>query len=226
MLAFNNDLQLKTDLLKQIILHREQDRIVSGSYGNFSDENFKGCAVGCSLHSYGIIKGIKIDTAKHSNYELFGIPRVLARLEDSIFESLPEKQQQLWPKQFMSAINVGADLSTVWPQFAVWLLVDKKWGIIKYAKNEQHKKAIQKVAELYKNGGTKQEFINAADAAYAYADAYDAYAAYAAARVTAAASATAASAAAYASAAASATGKYKARVAQSRKFISLLKACK
>jgi hypothetical protein len=161
MQAFNNDTELKNKLVEQVIWHREQDRIIAGTYGKFADKNFKGCAVGCSLHSYGIINKIEIDTSDHKSYELFGIPRLLAKLEDGIFEGLLEKEQKVWPEQFMQAINVGADLSTVWPKFAVWLLVDKKHGVIQYAKNDR-----QRVADLYKKGGTKKEF---AAAAYAYA---------------------------------------------------------
>ena len=208
MKAFNGDTELKTKLVEQVIWHREQDMIRAGTYGSFSDAKFRGCAVGCSLHSYGLIKGINLDTSDHKSYELFGIPRLLARLEDGIFEGLPKKEQQAWVEQFMSAINVGADLSTVWPKFAVWLLIDKKHGVIQYAKNDRQRQVIQRVANLYKTGGTKQEFkAAAAYAAYAVADAAYADAAYAAAAyavAVAAAAADAADAAAYAVAVAAA----------------------
>ena len=244
MLAFNNDKVLKDNLIKEIKWHRELDMIIAGRYGSFSDASFKGCAVGCSLHSYGLLKGIKLDTSNHKAYELFGIPKLLARLEDGIFEGLPSKEQQLWPEQFMEAINVGADLSTVWPQFAIWLLVDKKYGAIQYAKTDNQRLAIQQVADLYKTGGTKKQFKEAGYFASSAAAATDAaYADYAA-RVAAATNATAA--AAYAAAAAATDAAYAAhaaaayaahayaaapdrkkyRIAQSKKLISLLKACK
>ena len=174
MLAFNDDAKLKDKLLKQVIWHREQDKIISGSYGNIGDDNFRGCAVGCTLHSYAIINKIKIATNKHKSYELFGIPQLLARLEDGIFEGLPAKKQHFWPEQFISAIHVGADLSTVWPKFAVWLLTDKKHGVIQYAKNNNQLETIQRVADLYKKGATKKEFMDAAYAADDAADAADA----------------------------------------------------
>ena len=275
MLAFNDDAKLKDKLLKQVIWHREQDKIISGSYGNIGDDNFRGCAVGCTLHSYAIINKIKIATNKHKSYELFGIPQLLARLEDGIFEGLPAKKQHFWPEQFISAIHVGADLSTVWPKFAVWLLTDKKHGVIQYAKNNNQLETIQRVADLYKKGATKKEFMDAAyaaddaadaadaadadvyaadaaaaDAAYAayaaaadaadaadaaYAAAYAAYAAdadadvYAAAAYAAYAAAAATAVAAYAAAynyAARKKAKQDIRIAQSKKLISLFKACK
>ena len=208
MKAFNNDVQLKADLIKEVIKHREADAIVKGYYGDMSDNEFKGCAVGCSLHSYAIIKGIVLDTSEHKNYEKFGISELLARLEDNIFEGLPSTHNKKWPEQFLSAIPVGADLSTVWPQFAQWLLTDKKWGVIQYAKTEQQRSAIQKVNDLYRDGGSINDFKLAgaddADAGYAddagYAADYAGYAADAAA------------------------AKYKTRIAQSKKLISLLKA--
>ena len=196
MKAFNNDAQLKSDLIAEVIKHREADAIVKGYYGDMSDNEFKGCAVGCSLHSYAIIKGVVLDTSDHKIYEQFGIPELLAKLEDAIFEGLPSTHNKKWPEQFLSAIPVGADLYTVWLQFAQWLLTDKKWGVIQYAKTEHQRAAIQKVSNLYRDGGSINYFKLARAAAADYA------------------------AAAYADA------RYKTIIAQSKKLISLLKAAK
>ena len=248
MKAFNNDAQLKSDLIAEVIKHRKYDAIVKGSYGDmpgieaensYGDEEedviFKGCGIGCTIHSYAIIKGVVLDTSDHKIYEQFGIPQLLARLEDSIFEGLPSTHYKKWPKQFLSSIPVGADLSTVWPQFAQWLLTDKKWGVIQYAKTEQQRSAIQKVSDLYRDGGSINDFkiaysaAAAADAAAGDAAAAgyaaDIYAAYAAGY--AAADAAAADAAGYtAGYVAGYAAKYKTRIAQSKKLISLLKAAK
>ena len=92
MQAFNNEVQLKDDLLAEVIKHRKADAIIKGTYGNmksvesentYGDEDedviFKACAVGCSLHSYALIKGIVLDTGDHALYEEFGVPRLLAK---------------------------------------------------------------------------------------------------------------------------------------------------
>jgi hypothetical protein len=42
-----------------------------------------------------------------------GIPVMLARLEDWIFEGLPVERAKLWPKQFLTTIKSGSDLSLV-----------------------------------------------------------------------------------------------------------------
>ena len=51
-----------------------------------------------------------------------GIPRQLVELRDAIFEGLPQDVRQDWPERFYTALPEGADLSGVWPPFAVWLL--------------------------------------------------------------------------------------------------------
>ena len=181
LLAFNNDAQLKEDLMIELEKHRDTDAIIKNTYGNESENVFRGCAVGCSINSYNIVKGLTLDTSKHKNYELFGIPTLLAKLEDDIFEGLPSTHNIDWPLNFMSAINVGADLSTVWPKFAQWLMTDEKYGVLQYARTDLQKEIIQKVSNLYKNGGSKEEFRLAANAAYAAASAASATnAAYAA----------------------------------------------
>ena len=82
MLAYNSDPNVKRAILRQLAAHREADEIVKGQYW----ENGKGCAVGCTLHS-----------GEHVEYESrFGIPQMLARLEDAIFEGLPNEVSKEW----------------------------------------------------------------------------------------------------------------------------------
>jgi hypothetical protein len=112
MLAYHSDPKKKIDILKQLAAHRERDEIVKGMYW----QEGKGCAVGCTIHS-----------GEHMEYETrFGIPMMLARLEDSIFEGLPNEVAKEWPLEFMGSIKVGADLSRVGWQFLHWLLTDKE----------------------------------------------------------------------------------------------------
>jgi hypothetical protein len=110
--AYLDNPQIKTDILAQLEAHRQADQIIKGRYW----ENGKGCAVGCTIHS-----------GDHAEYErCFGIPQMLARLEDTIFEGLPNRKAKDWPVRFMSAIRPGADLSRVGWQFLHWLLTDEK----------------------------------------------------------------------------------------------------
>jgi hypothetical protein len=169
MLSYHNDPAIKEKYLARVRAHAADDELIHGTYW----QDGKGCAVGCTVHS-----------ADHSAYEVeLGIPRVLARLEDGIFEGMKNGRSKHWPEQFLSAIEVGRDLSLVWPRFAVWLLTDKWHGVLQYAKTQKAKIAIQKVADAYQSVVEVQKKIDwqklrsqayyayAADAAYAYASA-------------------------------------------------------
>ena len=114
MQAYHNDPVLKTRCLELMADHRSADRLVQ-SHGYWWNE--KGCAVGCLLHSLGG------EPDNHIDYErLIGVPEILAKLEDLIFESLPVEDAQEWPERFLDAIPVGVDLSRVSWQFLDWVL--------------------------------------------------------------------------------------------------------
>ena len=109
--AYHNSAAEKESILAQLRAHYDADEIVKGQYW----EDGKGCAVGCAIHS-----------SNHMAYEdQFGIPVMLARLEDTIFEGLPSDEAKEWPLRFMGAIAPGADLSRVGWQFLHWLLTDE-----------------------------------------------------------------------------------------------------
>src|ERR1700704_2903659 len=214
LIAFHNDHQLKADVLAEVERHRLNDQIVKGAYGKGSNGGWKGCGVGCSLHSLNLIRGTAFKTSDHSAYEKgFGSPRILARLEDGIFENLPAERVPLWPGQFLAAVPVGVDLSLIWPRFAVWMLIGPQGGVLQFAKRAQSQLAIKNVAENFqrwaetganplKSSDWRKLRVAAAAAADAYAAADAAYAAaYAAAAYAAAAAAYAADDAAAAAAA-------------------------
>ena len=77
MKAFHGDPKIKAKYLRRIRKHYKADQIVKGQYW----ENGKGCAVGCTIHS-----------SNHRAYETeLGIPRAIAKLEDGMFEELPDE---------------------------------------------------------------------------------------------------------------------------------------
>ncbi|MFN2388029.1 MAG: hypothetical protein ABR575_00260 [Actinomycetota bacterium] len=76
-----------------------------------------------------------------------------------------------WPEEFLRAIPVGADLSLVWPRFALWLLTDPEWGASRHARGRT-KGVLARVVALYERWSSgdkpsRQEWISAAYAAYA-----------------------------------------------------------
>src|SRR5258708_976960 len=122
LISYKNDKNLKKIFLEEIIKHRKADQIVQGTYGR---ENgiWKGCAVGCSIHSLNIRLNKTYSTSDHSVYETeLGIPEWLARLEDGIFEGLSVEEAKLWPEKFAKAIPVGVNLEPVKWKFSTYLL--------------------------------------------------------------------------------------------------------
>lgn len=108
MIAYHGKPEVKETYLTRVRAHAAADEIIQG----VTWENGKGCAVGCTLHTYD-----------HRRYEReLGLPEWLARLEDTIFEGLPNEQAKLFPEQFLSAIPVGANLEPVKWKFCAFLM--------------------------------------------------------------------------------------------------------
>ena len=124
MKAFHGDAKLRAMLIEEVKHHREQDQIIQGSYGKENGQ-WRGCAVGCSIHSLNIKMGMNYSTSDHSIYpQAFGVPEEIAHLQDAIFESLPIAEAVLWPERFWEVIQPGADLSMVNPSLFYWMLTD------------------------------------------------------------------------------------------------------
>ena len=204
MQAYHGNTELKAQFVALIAAHEAADTIIQGTYWRAG----RGCAVGCSIDSLNKILRARAAHDDHAAYEsLIGVPRILARLEDGIFEGLPLGVAKTWPRRFAEAIRPGADLSGVWPRFAHWLLVDAEHGVLRFAKNERQRTAIQSVADLYARQISGEEIgKDIWNSAYAAAAAATTTAAvYAATTATTAATAYAAAAAAYAAYAYAAT---------------------
>jgi hypothetical protein len=189
MKAFHGDETIKAKYLARVRAHAAADEIVKGRYW----EDGKGCAVGCTLHS-----------SDHMAYEKeLGIPVHLARLEDVIFESLQNGASKAWPEKFLEAPKVGADLSKVWPMFAIWLLVDPDHGVLKNCKDfPDCAAAIERVAQIWQVACHTGVIDQAAESAAAWAAARAAWAAESAEAAESAAARAAAWAAAWAARAA------------------------
>jgi len=94
MKAYHSKQEIKDFYLQRMQAHYDADEIEKGFYW----KGGKGCAVGCTLHS-----------GDHAAYESeLGIPRIIARLEDGIFEGLSNERAKEFPLQFLVAVPVGA----------------------------------------------------------------------------------------------------------------------
>ena len=152
MSAYNGSEELRAAFIAGLKWHREQDAIVQGSYGDTDDGRWRGCAVGCGLRTLYHMDGVEDgDTSSHAELSRrTGIPIVLHRLQDSIFERLPNAVALDWPVRFASSVQAGADLSMVWPRFAVALLSDPDHGACRHASGEVLL-AVQRVSVLYED---------------------------------------------------------------------------
>jgi hypothetical protein len=134
MLAYHGQQAIKDKYVARMRAHIEADELVAG----VGWEETRGCAVGCCFDLYDHALGpVEI-----------GVPEVLMHLMDSIYEGLPQARRPEFAQGFLDAIHPGADLSKVWPRFAVWMLVDPDAGVLRFA-DERGAKAIRTVAALH-----------------------------------------------------------------------------
>ena len=170
MLSYHGDESIKQKYIARMQAHMDADELMQG-VGFEKNGVTRGCAIGCTLDRYD-----------HKGFEIeLGIPRILARLEDRIFEGLSVEDSKGFPIVFLRAIPVGADLSNIYKKFFIWMLVDAADGVIKFAKKEATKVAITNVANLLGKSllekVTSEEFREVTRAARSDAAAYAAYAA-------------------------------------------------
>ena len=150
MKAFHGDEKLKSALLEEITKHEKADAIVQRHYGKQNGE-WKGCAVACSLRSLAITRKetLKERYDEHERYESdLGIPLTLAFLEDKLFEGMTAEDAKTFPRRFIEAIPVGADLSLVSPKFMVFILNDTLKNF-SHDKNPQVVKVVKDVIAIW-----------------------------------------------------------------------------
>ena len=141
MSAFKGDPKLKAFYLSRVRKHAKADEIAQG-VGYKKNGKLQTCCIGCLAEEYPAHAKLAAE---------WDAPEELFRLADSIHEGLPLADAKLWPKRFTSAITVGADLSMIWPKFALWMLADETNGVIRFAGDDAKvRDAILSVATLYR----------------------------------------------------------------------------
>ncbi len=155
LLSFHGKKTVKAKYLRRVRAHAKADEIIKGKYW----ENGRGCAVGCTIHG-----------SDHAAYETeLGIPEWLARLEDTIFEQLPNGEAKAFPEAFLSAIPIGVDLRPIRHRFCAYLMQEnldrvEKLGIADALKLEVTG-AIRRVMELHVASITDPAAESAAESA-------------------------------------------------------------
>ena len=238
MLSYNNDTKLKKLFVAEVENHRKLDMIVQGTYGEGQGDNWKGCAVGCAVHSLNKINGTRHQTYNHKVYEEeLGMPEWLARLEDTIFEGLPKKEAMLWPVRFAKAVPVGVDLEPVKWKFAAYLMRENIARVKKLEISDELKEqvlaAIEGVQKINEDAiKTGKWDVSAAESAESAAWSAEppavsaAWSARSAARSAGSAAVSAAVSAAESAARSAESAWSAAFIKHSRKLLSLLKEAK
>jgi hypothetical protein len=108
--AFGGDASLKLLLRARIAQHIQRGELEQGgSDGSTTGRGGAVWAIVGSVNNGGLAT-------------LLGIPVEVCRLYEGIFEGLNRVTALGWPDRFLAAINVGADLTNVWPSWCQWLL--------------------------------------------------------------------------------------------------------
>jgi hypothetical protein len=80
----------------------------------------------------------------------FGIPAILASLQNAIYHSLNLEPAMEWPEQFFDAVQPGANLDGVWDKFALWMLSDPDDGLLTVENTINNRVLILTVVNLYR----------------------------------------------------------------------------
>ena len=122
LISYHNDPKLKEAIVAEMRVHQKADLIIKGSYGRENGE-FHACAVGCAIHSMNVRLGKHYPTNSHVSYEeAIGVPEWLARLHDTLFEGLPDKENTQFAVDLLEAIPVGINLESIKWKFCAFIL--------------------------------------------------------------------------------------------------------
>ena len=148
MKAFHDDPEIQKKYIGRLEKHYKLDEIVKGQYW----EDGKGCAVGCTVHSNS-----------HNCYELeLGVPEWVARLEDTLFEGMPNEKAKEFPLKLLKAIPIGFEnWQHIYHQLCAFVLED----ICKNTDNKLVHDAICNIITLHKTESKDESAWSAARSA-------------------------------------------------------------
>lgn len=121
-LTFNNDQQLKALFVKQAKTHRDQDKLLKGTYAKLLYDDFtgkmkfKGCSVGCFSRDISS-RNVHIGSPHEIVSNFYHLPLWLIEIQDFIFEYLPKPEHINWHIEFSESIPVGADADDLYSKF-------------------------------------------------------------------------------------------------------------
>ena len=114
MKAFHGDPAFKERFLNELKWHRDQDRMIDGTYGRVLDGKWQGCAVACSWRSLHGLRGDEDGSYHSEDVPLasgLGLPQGLITTLEEAFE-VPDAfdgDPPDWAIAFFEAVPVGAE---------------------------------------------------------------------------------------------------------------------
>ena len=113
--SYHSDPALKARAVEHAKRHRDQDMLLTGTYGKMNGA-FRGCSVGCDAYD---ITGTIVDAPHAITAEYFGFPVWLEHLRDVLFENLPDTERKDFHVRLKDAVPVGVDLEPVRHMLAI-----------------------------------------------------------------------------------------------------------
>lgn len=161
MTTFNGDANYKTSVIERAtaIGSRLRQRKETARYG-LTLTGSKACNTGCTKSG-----------CDHRFYASdLGVPPQIAFAEHALFLELPVRAAAKWPRRFVKALPVGVNEETialVWRKFALYVLRDKKHGLLSFATTQEERAAIGQIVELFETSCLdRQKWDEAAKAAH------------------------------------------------------------
>jgi hypothetical protein len=141
--SFHGDAALKAEHVAQAEHHAAADMLASGTYGQGSGAEFRGCSVGCFAH--------EIDPNRYGSWhetvaEARGLPEWLVRLQDSMFEGLPADDRASFHVQLAKRIPVGVSLAPVQHWIAI-ARIDRALAAQRTALEAKHAHGVHEAIE-------------------------------------------------------------------------------
>ena len=144
MKTFNNNKELKQELIKKLQHHQDLDAFIQGAWldtdsGKVEGDTFKGCFYGCTMQTD------QDPIEKFS--EKYDIDLWYCYLTEKIFEGLPKGEYEKFPLESIKVLPVGADINKIKSLFHYRVLESQ----LEFCKSDrQVTNSVLKCMELFK----------------------------------------------------------------------------
>lgn len=140
MLTFNNDTQVKLDLLVLLKHHQDLDTFIKGDWlasEKIEGNGFKGCFYGCTMQTR--------TNPREAFSEKYNIDLWFCYITERIFEGLPKGEFEKFPYDSINILPVGFNFEIVKSMFHRGILLKQ----LDWLKNDNIIKIVKDCADLF-----------------------------------------------------------------------------